>query len=105
MLISNVTKASTVNNSLLPIDNLIIRNNFINDIGRKLKSNSSSLYIAGEAGVGKTQLVRKYLDLNKNDYQVIWWINFKNDITFQVKELKKELQDQICESRCDIPID
>ena len=105
MLISNITKASTVNNSLLPIDNLIVRNDLINEIGRQLKSSSSSMYIAGEAGVGKTQLVRKYLDLNKNDYQVIWWINFKNDITFQVKELKRELQDQICESKCNIPVD
>ncbi|CAG7730156.1 unnamed protein product [Allacma fusca] len=60
------------------------REDFIKDLHEEILNNqknkpqsarSQAVVISGMAGVGKTQLVRKYIELYKNSYEHVIWIN------------------------------
>ncbi|HUX79885.1 MAG TPA: NB-ARC domain-containing protein [Alphaproteobacteria bacterium] len=51
----------------------------------------SVVAIVGMAGMGKTQLARKYAHTFARDYDVIWWMDTNQDLLPQIRELGQKL--------------
>jgi tetratricopeptide (TPR) repeat protein len=72
--------------------NFVGRHKYLNFIHEYfINPNNQVLAIVGAAGVGKTQIAKKYTDLYKSEYDIIWWIDAGQDIPRQYKELAGEL--------------
>src|SRR5881409_1619 len=65
------------------------------DLKRSLISDQASRrvqVICGLGGVGKTQLALEYVYRNKNDYNVVWWINADEPATLALGYAKLATQ-------------
>lgn len=64
------------------------REDFLKLISKDINQNKDMiLAIVGTPGIGKTQIAKKYAELNKNKYDIIWWINADNNINEQYRML------------------
>ncbi|WP_341790507.1 hypothetical protein [Rickettsia endosymbiont of Polydrusus tereticollis] len=96
MLLMNkaVFAQEQINNLVVPVSY------FINHVSQleKLKSNLTKYKqssIVGISGMGKTQLARMYAYENKNNYDVIWFIDCNLDINQQLLKLAKSINTQL----------
>jgi tetratricopeptide (TPR) repeat protein len=61
--------------------------------------------ISGYGGIGKTQVVRKYIDVvqkSNQKYDVVWWIDCENNIDIQVNDLLEDMCDEFTDKVCKI---
>ena len=96
---------------LIIIENVNAYNRDFNQtkfIGRKQEiktlinniNNSSTAYISGLPGVGKTELVKHYISLTKNNYDIIHWFDCGYDLTEQFFTLGNKInQKQLSNDR------
>lgn len=52
----------------------------------KMLSKKKIVQVNGISGIGKTSLVSQFAKSRKNKYDVIWWINGRNDLLSQVNQ-------------------
>jgi len=67
----------------------------INDLKEKLHTNGIA-GIIGITGMGKSEMVRKYVQNNQNDYAIIAFFDVNVDLISQFVSLAKEINQQIC---------
>ena len=53
--------------------------------------NDKTAYIVGMSGIGKTQIMKKYLHTYGKKYDIIWWVEGDKSIATQMLELAKKL--------------
>lgn len=92
------TAAYSVEKSQLIIDNIQRTNKFF--IGRQshleelnnlfFKNQNHNLTIIGSAGIGKTQLAKKFSIQYSYKYQIVWWLDPEKNLNEQFKELANE---------------
>lgn len=63
----------------------------LEELRGKLKTHSGSVAIVGMAGIGKTQLAKKYAFTYADSYDVVWWIDANQDLISQIRELGLKL--------------
>jgi hypothetical protein len=80
-LICNVARAS---------DEFVGRENDLKEIKKRFASGEKIVTVAGMAGMGKTQLAKKYVDRFYSQYDIIWWLDSKRNLADQYKELAIE---------------
>jgi hypothetical protein len=80
--IPDIWNAPSLNNDFIGRESSIkeMKNKF------NLKENNIVI-INGMAGVGKTQLAKKYIHKNYHSYDIVWWFDFKKDLREQYKNL------------------
>lgn len=61
-----------------------IREYFVNNTSNPI------LALVGNAGIGKSQIAKKYLSLHKDKHDIIWWIDADKNITIQLINLIQE---------------
>jgi tetratricopeptide (TPR) repeat protein len=72
----------------------------LKELHSKLEARSGAVAIVGMAGMGKTQLARKYASTYGNAYHVIWWMDGNQDLLPQIRELGLKLRS---EKSCPMP--
>lgn len=95
--------ANKVNNSLTSVDDFVGRTKEIRELSLQLKNNNY-LHIAGMPGIGKSELMRKYLETNATSYDIVWWWDMDGDIDQQGIDLVHSINKQICKARCNLRI-
>lgn len=68
----------------------ISRKIYLNELQKKL-TRYDTVYLAGHEGIGKSQLVRKYIYSNEQKYDLIWWFDLKTDLLIQYQTLLTHL--------------
>lgn len=68
------------------------RKNILNKIHHNFKQGKNNITILGSSGIGKTQVAKRYSQLHKQDYDIIWWIDSdrNKNIDEQFKRLAEE---------------
>lgn len=85
-----------INNSVLPVKYFVERTHEVAQIKKVFFSEKQKiLTVAGVGGVGKTQIIRKFIEENKDYYDVIWEIDCSHSITRQLKRLQEQLEDHL----------
>lgn len=49
-----------------------------------------TITIVGSAGIGKTQLAKRFAEVYRTDYDIVWWIDAEKDIDEQFSKLATE---------------
>lgn len=52
----------------------------LSEIHESLHSSCNKAFLVGMGGIGKSELIRKYVQLHKNDYSLVLWIPFQNSL-------------------------
>ena len=71
-----------INNNNKAVENFTGRINLIARLSNIINY-KNNIFIHGEAGIGKTQLIRKVVEKIKHKYHVVWWINLEHDEEWQ----------------------
>lgn len=71
------------------------RSDILKFISKEFKINDSTMAIVGTPGVGKTQIAKRYALLNKNKYDIIWWMDGRGNITEQYRTLAAMINIQL----------
>jgi hypothetical protein len=68
------------------------REEFLSDMHDFLliKKKSHALVISGSPGAGKTQVVSRYAELYKNNYEIIWWFDVNKNLNEQYREFARK---------------
>ena len=69
------------------------------------KAGGHTVSLSGVAGIGKTQLVRKYIELHQGKYKIIWFFNCKKSLVPQFQDLARQINNLCKESSCKIDED
>ena len=80
-----------VSNAVLQSKYFTARESELKQISMHLSKGEGVASIIGVAGIGKTQLARKYAELNQHRYNIIWFFNCKRNLTLQFQELAKQI--------------
>lgn len=56
-------------------------------IKNSFKKKQNTITLLGSSGIGKTQVAKRYAELHKQDYDIIWWIDSEKNIDDQFKNL------------------
>lgn len=72
-------------------------------IHEALIAGSSTLFVTGLSGVGKTQLVRKYIQNHIDEYNLVWWFDASLSLQAQYAELAKALNQRLLHDDNQIP--
>ena len=75
-----------INNNNKAVENFTGRINLIARLSNIINY-KNNIFIHGEAGIGKTQLIRKVVEKIKHKYHVVWWINLEHDEEWQYRSL------------------
>ena len=75
-----------VGNIVYPDSSFVGRRKEIEFIDKQLSSNINKLFLIGMGGIGKSEIVKKYLSENQNKYAITIWIPFE-----------KSLQNTLCD--------
>jgi len=86
----NVFAQEQVSNLVVPVSYFINHVSQLNKIKDNLNKYKQSS-IVGISGMGKTQLARMYAYENKNEYDIIWFIDCNLDIDGQLLKLVKSI--------------
>ena len=54
------------------------------------KKKHHSLVISGSPGTGKTQIITRYAELHKNNYEIIWWFDVNKDLGEQYSHFARK---------------
>ena len=76
----------SINNNNKAVENFTGRINLIARLS-DIINHKNNIFIHGEAGIGKTQLIRKVVEKIKHKYHVVWWINLEHDEEWQYRSL------------------
>jgi ABC-type polysaccharide/polyol phosphate transport system ATPase subunit len=47
----------------------------LSNIHNNFRNNQKVISLVGSSGIGKTQLAKRYAEIYKQDYDIIWWID------------------------------
>lgn len=102
IVVSFSSLAEVITNNEREVQNFVGREAAITNLYNKVISNQKkSVFVYGESGIGKTQAVQKFVRNNKNNYQIVWWIDSLHNLEFQYFQLTKALS----QLRCNIDTD
>lgn len=90
--------------SIFPIKNFMGRKKLINDIHEKVQQGFKKIYIVGEGGIGKTELMKKYYQINQEVWDIALWLDIANDLHPQVLRFIEKIEGKFCKGLCKIPI-
>lgn len=62
----------------------------IKEINNNLAKNMREIAIVGSAGIGKTQLAKKFAESKKGNYQIIWWLDVGKNLETQFIKIANE---------------
>lgn len=91
-------KTSRISNASAPCPNFAGRETFIQDIATTLETSKSYpalLAISGYHGMGKTQVIKKYIWQHQVSYSLIWWFNAKENLFDSLARLAKKLEKRL----------
>ena len=97
-------KYQLVSNSSPSVETFVGREDKLDMIKKRLTEQKSAR-ISGYGGIGKTQVVRKYIEVvqkSSQKYDVIWWVDCENNIDIQVNDLLEDMCDEFTEKVCKI---
>ena len=94
LILSNFSLADSKHKRLFPLiwnvsnsnEYFVGRQIILNQIGDNFKNKHNMSTLAGSSGIGKTQVAKKYAELHKQDYDIIWWIDSDKSIDEQFKK-------------------
>ncbi len=55
--------------------------------------NHKTITLYGSGGIGKTQIAKQYTYRHQNDYEIVWWIKSKEDLTKQIQLMIEKWND------------
>ena len=85
------TKFPAIWNVGNPNEFFVGRNNYLAQLNKSLSENKSKmLTIVGGAGIGKTQIAKKYAEIYCHNYDIVWWFDSEKDMDEQVVKLVTE---------------
>lgn len=83
-------EASKISNMTSPVYYFSGRADEIKKIERTLKK-ENIVSIVGVSGVGKTELSRRYAEMQKNNYEIIWVFEINSDLSVQFQQLARRI--------------
>lgn len=86
----SVTDSAIINNSQKPSKYFEGRVLYLKQI-KELLNKNKVLHISGLGGIGKTQIVRKYIQVSQNKYDIIWWFDCDNELNSQLVDLAEKI--------------
>jgi hypothetical protein len=106
IVLCNISLGNSNNNSQHLNNNLIYnltssnfyfvgREESLLNIKKTFSNDEKFVSIVGSPAIGKSQLVKKYADINKKNYDVIWWFDCKGDLYDQYNQLGMKLKETI----------
>ena len=104
MCANSKTHYQVVSNSSTSVDTFVGRKDILEKIKRNLEKQKFAS-VSGYGGIGKTQVVRKYIDevqKSQDKYNIVWWIDCENNIDVQVNDLLEEACDEFTDKVCRI---
>ena len=63
----------------------------LKELQQTFRNGNNIVSIVGVSGIGKTELVRKFIELNQFNYQIIWVFDSNIDLRYQFQELAKTI--------------
>lgn len=66
------------------------------------KKDNDSLVVSGAAGSGKTQVITRYAELHKTNYNIIWWFDLSKDLDLQYRNFAKKWNKMVAKHYQDI---
>ena len=91
LLVTNSAEASLlIEKTVRPVTYFVNRSNEIKLILQNLKK-YNVVSLVGVTNIGKTELVRKYVSLYQNKYNLIWFFDSSTDINEQFVLLAKQI--------------
>lgn len=93
-LIPQYTYAVDISNLITPVDYYTNHDNELEKLKEQLNIDKK-ISLVGVSGIGKTQLARKYANLNKMKYKIIWFFDGSIDLKQQFVELAKEINKKL----------
>ncbi len=73
------------------------RESVLKELQQAFKRGDNIVCIVGISGIGKTELVRKFIELNRFNYQIIWVFDSNIDLRYQFQELARTIN-----KNCDV---
>lgn len=83
-----------ISNAPNPIEYFIGRNELLAQLEDRV-NNKHIIQLTGLAGIGKTQIMRKYISLKKDQFDIIWVIDCYSDTHTQIQLLKDQINDKL----------
>lgn len=65
------------------------REDVVDNIRQHLKKDRAFLALVGLTGIGKTHVMKRYIQKYKNDYHIIWWFHAQQDIAEQYQSFAR----------------
>ncbi len=84
-----------ISNAIEPKQYFVGRNKELSKIQSYFDKNNGNVSVVGISGIGKTELVRKYVELSKNNYEIIWFFDVNTDLRYQFQDLANQLSKNI----------
>lgn len=83
--------AAIVSNNISPVYYFVGREKELYQIETLFKKGESIVSLVGISGIGKTEIVRKYIENNSKNYDIIWIFEGNSDLKMQFRQLAQEI--------------
>lgn len=85
-----------ITNAILAKEDFVGRDAVMSEIAEAYNNHNDLVVLSGVAGIGKTQISRRYIDKNRGLYDLIWVFDCNNDIKAQYIGLGEHLNKTYC---------
>jgi len=88
---AQIEKIPIIWNLSIPNSYFVGRDYELSELYKIFLSNKNICVIVGSVAIGKTQLAKKFTELYKSEYDIVWWIDSSQNIDKQIYELATQL--------------
>ena len=100
LLTINLAYASEIKvSNFIPATQFFVgRTDILKNINKHYNTGKAFISLVGVSGIGKSQIVRKYIENNSKAYKIIWIFDCKHDLDIQYQNLAHLINLNICNS-------
>ena len=85
-----------VSNLASPVKYFVGRHDILEEVNKYHAFGENIVSLVGISGIGKSQIIRKYIENHENEYEIIWILNCANDLDLEFRKLAHEINQKIC---------
>jgi hypothetical protein len=95
---SDAMALNIISNNKIEVKNFIGRKKLVDELKNKIKK-EKNIFVSGESGIGKTQLIRKFVNLSKKSFDIVWWVDLEHEEKWQYNDLVTQIYNKTCSDK------